>query len=203
MERRIDTVIFDVGGVLTTYHQQDYFLRKGYDPETAQRLRQATQLSVHWKEYDRNVLTEAEILARFAADAPDVADLLQEALGDHKDIVSRRDAAIPWIRSVKEAGRKVFVLSNFSRYAYHSCREALDFEPLMDGCYWSFAHQQIKPEMACYLDMIYTFGIDPAHAVFIDDTQYNLDAAQRVGLHTLHYVSQEQAEAELAAMLTI
>lgn len=203
MAQRIQNVIFDVGGVLTVYHQMDYFLRKGYDAETAERLRQATQMSVHWKEYDRNVLTEAEILARFCADAPDLADIIPTALGDHKDIVSRSDAAIPWIQSVKDLGRNVYVLSNFSQYAYHSCREALDFEPLMDACYWSFEHQQIKPETACYLDMLYTFGIDPAESVFIDDTQYNLDAAARVGIHTLHYVNQQQAEAALREMLTI
>lgn len=202
MAQTIKNVIFDVGGVLTNYHQKDYFVNRGYDAEMAERLRQATQMSEHWKEYDRNVLTEQEILARFCADAPDLADIIPEALGDHKDIVTRNDAAIPWIQSVKDMGRKVFVLSNFSCYALESCAEALDFQPLMDACYWSCQHQQIKPDIACYLDMLYTFGIDPAESVFIDDTQYNLDAAARVGLHTIHYLNQAQAEAELKAMLT-
>lgn len=201
MAQTIQNVIFDVGGVLTNYHQFDYFLNRGYDKETAERLRQATQLSVHWKEYDRNVLTEAEIIARFQADAPDIADIIPQALGDHKDIVTRNDAAIPWIQSVKDMGRNVYVLSNFSCYALESCKEALDFQPLMDACYWSCQHQQIKPEIACYLDMLYTFGIDPAESVFIDDTQHNLDAAAKVGLHTIHYVTQEQAEQELRELL--
>lgn len=201
MAQHIQNVIFDVGGVLTTYHQQDYFLRKGYDAATAARLMEATQLSPHWKEFDRNVLTTAEINARFCADAPDLADLIPTALGDHKDIVSRRDTAIPWIQSVKDAGRGVYVLSNFSETAHRTCAEALDFVPMMDACYWSFAHQQIKPEIACYLDMLYTFGIDPAQSVFIDDTERNLVPARAVGLHTIHYVTQEQAEQELIAML--
>lgn len=201
MAQRIKNVVFDVGGVLTTYHATDYFLRKGYDAALAERLCKATQMNEHWKEFDRNVLTEAEIHARFQAAAPGIADIIPEALGNHAGIVSRRDAAIPWIQSVKDMGRNVYVLSNFSTYAYESNRDALDFEPLMDACYWSFQHQQIKPEIACYLDMLYTFGIDPAESVFIDDTQYNLDAAARVGLHTLHYVTQEQAEADLREML--
>lgn len=203
MAQRIRNVIFDVGGVLTTYHQFDYYERKGYDAATAARLREATQMGADWKEFDRNVLTEAEIIARFQAAAPDIADLIPEALGDHAGIVTPRDTAIPWIQSVKGAGRNVYVLSNFSQYAYESCREALAFEPMMDGCYWSYAHQQIKPEIGCYLDMLYTFGIDPAESVFIDDTERNLAAARQVGLHTIHYREQEQAEAELAALLEI
>lgn len=201
MARMIENVIFDVGGVLTTYHQRDYFLRKGYDEDTARRLMEATQLSPHWKEFDRNVLTNEEINARFCADAPDLADLIPAALGDHTAIVSRRDAAIPWIQSVKDAGRGVYVLSNFSERAHETCKEALDFEPMMDACYWSFAHQQIKPEIACYLDMLYTFGIDPERSVFIDDNEPNLVPARAVGLHTIQYVTQEQAERDLAAML--
>lgn len=201
MSQRIDHVIFDVGGVLTTYHQLDYFTNRGYDQATAERLRDATQLSPTWREFDRGVLTDAEIIARFQAAAPDIADLIPDALGDHKDIVTRRDAAIPWVESVKAAGRKVWVLSNFSQTAYHSCHGALDFEPLMDGCYWSSEHHQIKPEIACYLDMLYTFHIDPAHAVFIDDTERNLVPAQAVGLTTIHYVTQDQAEKELRELL--
>lgn len=203
MAARIDNVIYDVGGVLTTYHQKDYFLNRGYDEATAARLREATQLSPHWQEFDRNVLTNEEIIARFAADAPDVADILDEALGDHHNVVTKRDAAIPWIQSVKDAGRKVYVLSNFSELAYHTNREALEFEPLMDDCYWSWQHHQIKPEIACYLDMLYTFGIDPAHSVFIDDNEPNLIPARQVGLQTVHYVTQQQAEADLCALLHI
>lgn len=200
MAERIDNVVFDVGGVLTTYHQKDYFVNRGYDEELAARLRDATQMSVHWKEFDRNVLTNEEILARFCADAPELADIIPDALGDHHNIVTRREAAIPWVESVKAAGRNVYVLSNFSKMAYYSNREALDFEPLMKECYWSWQHQQIKPEVACYLDMIHTFGIDPAHTVFIDDTERNLVPAREAGLQTIHFVTQDQAEADLKAL---
>lgn len=201
MAREIRNVIFDVGGVLTTYHEQDYYLRKGYDAVTAHRLMEATQHSVHWKEFDRGILTAEEILARMCKEAPDVADLIPAALGEHVDIVSRRDTAIPWIQSVKATGRSVYVLSNFSAPAHHSCAAALDFEPLMDQCYWSFEHHQIKPEIACYLDMLYTFGIDPTESVFIDDMERNLIPARAVGLHTIQYSAQEQAQSDLAALL--
>lgn len=201
MAERIDNVIYDVGGVLTTYHQADYYITRGYDPALAARLRDATQLHPDWQEFDRNVLTVEEILARFCKDAPDLADIIPAALGDHHNVVTRRETSIPWIESVKAAGRRVYVLSNFSEPAYHSCREALDFEPLMDDCYWSWQHHQIKPDIACYLDMLYVFGIDPAHSVFIDDNEPNLVPARAVGLQTIHYVTQEQAEADLAALL--
>ncbi len=128
----IKNVIFDVAGVLTDYHEDTFFTKKGYDPETAMRLKAATQDSIHWKEWDRNILTYDEIIARMEHDAPHLKGQIADAIGDMSGIVERRASAIPWIQSVKAAGRKVFVLSNFGKDAYESCRSALDFEPLMD-----------------------------------------------------------------------
>ncbi len=197
----IKNVIFDVAGVLTDYRENEFFTNKGYSVEMAALLKAATQDSIHWKEWDRNILTYDEIIARMEQDAPHLKGKIAEAIGDMHGIVERRETAIPWIRSVKETGRRVFVLSNFGKEPYESCREALDFEPLMDRCYWSFEHHQIKPEIACYLDMLYDFGIKAEESVFIDDTKHNLANARAVGIHTIHLTTQAQAEQDLMALL--
>lgn len=195
------TVIFDVGGVLTDYHQNDYFLNLGYSAETAERLRKATQEHPAWKEFDRGVLTDEEVIHRFQKDCPELSKDIEKTMTHVHGLVTKRNTAIPWIQSLKEQGYHLYVLSNFARTAYHECHDALDFEPLMDGCFWSFQHAVIKPDDACFLTMLYEFQIDPKDAVFIDDTQRNLDAAQQFGIATVLYQNQKQAEKDLMEAL--
>lgn len=196
-----NTVIFDVGGVLTNYHLNDYYLNLGYPVDIAERLKNATQLHRDWKEYDRGVLTDEEIRNRFKKDAPDLAEEIDRSLTHEYGLVSGKETSVPWVRSLKEKGYKTYVLSNFSETTYHDCHDALAFEKYMDGCFWSFQHRVIKPDDACFLTMLYEFQIDPEDAVFIDDTKENLITAEKFGLKTVLYVNQSQAEKDLLEAL--
>lgn len=199
--KEIDTVILDVGGVLADYWPDEYFARLGYDDETAGRLKKATFESGHWHEYDRGVLTDEEVRGRFKALAPDLAAEIDASLIHAYDLVTKRDTAIPWIRSIKERGLRVYILSNFSYTVMEDCKDALDFVPYADGCFWSMEHKLIKPDAAIFLTLFYEYKIDPERAVFIDDTQANLDTAQKLGLRTILYRSQQQAQEELIRLL--
>ena len=196
-----NTVIFDVGGVLTDYHKDDYFLNLGYPEDIADRLRKATQEHPAWAEFDRAALTDEEVIHRFQKDCPELSDEIEKSMTHVHGLVTKRSTAIPWIQSLKEKGYKLYVLSNFARTAYYECHEALDFEPLMDDCFWSFQHHVIKPDDSCFLTMLYEFQINPKDAVFIDDTQKNLDAAKQFGLATVLYQNQKQAEKDLLEKL--
>lgn len=198
----LDTVIFDIGGVLTDFPRQTFFMRKGYDAETAARLLRATMESSAWEEYDRGVLSEEEVREFFKKNAPELAAEIDASLTDMTGIVTERDTAIPWVQSVKDRGCRALVLSNFSYPALRGCREsALGFLDRVDGGILSCYEHVIKPDPLIYALLIRRYSIEPSRAVFIDDTPRNLTAAARFGLRTILYRTQEQAEKELDAML--
>ncbi|WP_130837644.1 HAD family hydrolase [Lachnoclostridium sp. Marseille-P6806] len=202
MTKKINTVIFDIGGVLVDYHQEEYYRRRGYAPETAARLAAVTMRSSWWDEYDRGLLSDEEIRGCFKKNAPELAEEIDASLTHMAGIVTKRETAIPWIRSVKARGCRALVLSNFSHTAYEDCREdAMQFLDETDGGILSFREHVIKPEPLIYELLLGRYAIDPARAVFIDDTQKNLTGAERFGIRTIHYRSQEQAESELDALL--
>ena len=201
MKSKLKNVIFDCGGVLVTYHVKDYFQQQGYSDEKAKRLIAATMDSENWKEYDRGVLTDEEIRARFAKDAPDLKEDIDKTLTHMYRLCTKRDTAIPWIEDLKSRGYKTFVLSNFSGTCYHHCSDALDFESHVDGAFWSYQHRVIKPEPAAFLDMLYDFGLKADESVFIDDTRENIEAAERVGLSAVLYTTQEETERALNTLL--
>ena len=53
---KIDTVIFDIGGVLSVLGRMTFFRRFDYSEEICLEIMQATVLSPWWKELDRSVM---------------------------------------------------------------------------------------------------------------------------------------------------
>ena len=129
----IRTIISDIGNVLSGFTWYDFYKSKGYSEEMVERLAKATVKSDAWKEYDRGVLSEEEILNRFIANDPELEEDLRKTLANVHGIMERYDYAIPWIEELKAKGYQFLVLSNFSRKVLRECWSELDFLPYVDG----------------------------------------------------------------------
>lgn len=141
----IRTIISDIGNVLSGFTWYDFYKSKGYSEEMVERLAKATVKSDAWKEYDRGVLSEEEILNRFIANDPELEEDLYKTLANVRGIMKRYDYAIPWIEELKAKGYQFLVLSNFSRKVLRECWSDLDFLPYVDGGILSCQDKLIKP----------------------------------------------------------
>jgi len=193
----IKNIIFDIGNVLTDFRWEDFLRDKGFDEEMIKRLADACVYSDVWKEYDKGIWTDEEILDGFAENDPGISQEIHRAFGDFTDLVTPRDYAIPWVKELKERGYKVWYLSNFSNKATTECAECLGFIPYTDGGILSFRDKVIKPDAAIYELLLKRFGLVAEESVFIDDTLVNVEAAEALGIHGIHFISKEQTEKEL------
>ena len=107
------------------------------------------------------------------------------------------DYALPWVRELKSRGFRVFALSNWPKHIYDQRKDKLDFLDLMDGYILSYQEHVIKPDPAVFRLLLERYRIEPEKAVFIDDTLKNIEAAERLGIHGIHFQSLEQAREEL------
>ena len=73
----ITTVVFDIGMVLIGFDWERY-MRELFDEETAVRVTRAMFGGSAWKELDRAVLSEEEVLARFYEAEPDLRKEIDE-----------------------------------------------------------------------------------------------------------------------------
>ncbi|MBR4529980.1 MAG: HAD family phosphatase [Lachnospiraceae bacterium] len=194
---RIDTVVFDIGGVLVGFDYRDFIAGKGYDPEMTERIIAATVHSPWWQEYDRGVMTDEEILRHFCDGAPEIAGEIRSTFADIRGMITRREESIPWIRALKTAGYKVLVLSNYSQKALDDCPEAVDFLEEVDGGILSFRDHVIKPDPAIYELLAGRYALVPGRTVFVDDTPENVEAAVQLGWHGIVWESRAQVEEEL------
>ena len=199
-EGEIDTVVFDIGNVLTDFAWKDFLRKKGHDDAMIGRIAKATVESDDWVEYDKGNLTNDEIIARFVENDPELKDILEDAFKNIDGIITKRDRTIPWIKALKTAGYKVLYLSNFSRQALEGCPEAMAFLEETDGGILSFRDHVVKPGPEIYHLLEKRYNLTPAKTVFIDDTAVNIEAAKNLGWKGIVYKNYDQVKEELEGL---
>ncbi len=193
----IRTIIFDIGNVLAAFDWHTFFKEQGFGEEMIKRLANATVKSEDWKEYDRGCVDDEGMIRLFVENDPEIETEIRKALDDFHNLVTRYDYAIPWIRELKEKGYQVLVLSNFSDKALRECWHALDFLPYVDGGILSFQDKLIKPMPEIYRLLLDRYHLKAEECVFMDDTQHNVDAANKLGISAFRFENQAQAREEL------
>nr|WP_297763811.1 HAD family phosphatase [uncultured Butyrivibrio sp.] len=196
----IDTVVFDIGNVLTDFAWDGFLKAKGYDDEMIKRIARATVESDDWVEYDKGNLSNDEIVERFVENDPEIGDDLKNAFQNIDGIILKREKTIPWIRALKAAGYKVLYLSNFSKQALEGCPDAMAFIEETDGGILSYRDHVVKPDPAIYHLLEERYDLTPAKTVFIDDTPVNIEAAKNLGWKGIIYKDYKQTIEELSEM---
>ena len=197
----IRNIVFDIGNVLVDYCWRDHIAGYGYSGEMLERIGRAMMLNPVWKEMDRGVWTNEELLQGFIAADPEIEKDIRLVFSDMKTIVRERPESAAWIRSLKEQGYRTYYLSNYSYRARTEAADQLGFLEELDGGIMSYTVQMIKPHADIYEKLMETYGLLPEESVFLDDSAANVEAAGKLGFHTIQVSSQEQAKEELNNLL--
>ena len=196
----IKNIIFDIGNVLTDFRWKEFLQDKGFEGEMLNRIVKASLQNPIWAEFDRGAISEEAIMQGFIQADPEIEQELFHAYGNIEGMVTPRAYAIPWLQELKAKGYKVWYLSNFARKTEVECSESLSFMPYMDGGILSYKEHLIKPEAAIYELLLERYNLVPEECVFLDDTLINVEAAEALGIHGIHFKTKEQAEEELRAL---
>lgn len=196
----IHNIIFDIGNVLTDFRWTEFLRDKGFDDAMIQRIARASVESPLWREFDRGVWSEEELMGAFVSNDPEIEKILHEAYDDIHGMVTPRNYAIPWVQALKAKGFGVFYLSNFSKKAEAECSDALTFIPYTDGGILSWRVKLIKPDSKIYRLLLERYALKAEECVFVDDTPENVEGAVQQGIHGIVFESREQVERELRGL---
>lgn len=139
-------------------------------------------------------------------DLPDVLDLLSQRTGvsaaqlltEFWAHVNINPAMVALIESLR--GRyKVALLSNAMNPFLRQVMAKYSLERLFDVIVISAEVELTKPNPAIYHLVLDKLGVAPAEAIFTDDNQINIAAAQGMGLNAVLFTGVETLQAELAA----
>lgn len=193
----INTIIFDVGMVLVNFRWKEYMEEFDFSEHVKNEVIQATFKSKEWNEFDRSLLTDDEIIQSFIHNAPDYEKEIRQVIENLGNVIVTYDYTKSWIKELKDAGFRIFILSNYARMTYELTRKQLDFLEACDGALFSFEVNKIKPEAEIFHILTKRFDIEPEKAVFLDDNKDNIEAAKSLGFSTIHFTSKKKAEEEL------
>ncbi len=193
----IKNIVFDIGNVLVDFRLKEFLAEKGFDAPMIKRLLKVSVMSPYWEQFERADITEEEAMRAFVSLDPEIEKELNKAFSNIQGMLTIREYAVPWIRSLKEAGFRVYYLSNYSKKAYDECQDSLAFMKYTDGGFLSFQQRMTKPDPQMYTRFLEHFQLVPQESVFIDDTEQNVAVAERLGFRGIVFRSYEDATKRL------
>lgn len=196
----VKNIIFDIGNVLVEFGYKAYFEKFNLGDEMVKRIIKSTVGNTAWNELDRGVFSEEDVLNEFIKADPEIEKELRLIYADFQGLLIQFDYTKDWIKDLKEAGYKVYCLSNMSTKALRECKEVFDFVPLLDGYVYSCDVKMCKPDRDIYEFTLEKFGIKAEESVFIDDTAANVKAAEAVGIKGIVFTGKDDAMERIAAM---
>ncbi len=199
----IKNVVFDIGNVLVDFRwralMEDLQL-----PEETQKIFEKTVFgSPWWGELDHGIYEETEILKHFREDNQDHLDAFNRVWDNRDKLVEPYAYAVQWIERLKQAGLKVYLLSNYPReiFALHTECGCFPFLEQVDGKVVSGFVKMVKPNADIYEHLLDEYGLCAEECVFIDDREENVEAARALGMKGIVFASYEQACEALEKLL--
>jgi len=98
------------------------------------------------------------------------------------------DEAVRFVKEAKQAGHKIYILSNWDPISFTLMQEAHpEFFNLFDGIVLSGDVGLVKPDPAIFEYILNKYDLDPANTFYIDDQPENVEAAHAFGLTAVCY----------------
>ena len=195
----IKNIIFDIGYVLVYFRPDKAMEEIGIDRNRIPKLMEKTVYSKWWCELDRGVMDEQKVVRTMINDAPDYKSDIEKFFRESAEhIVEKFYYTDELIKSVKDKGFKIYLLSNYPRsfFEIHSEKQ-LDFVKCTDGKIVSAYVKLIKPDRRIYELLLDTYNLNPDECLFIDDRKENVDAANESGIHGIVFTGYEELITEI------
>jgi putative hydrolase of the HAD superfamily len=210
--RRIQAVISDFGGVLTTPLLRSFGAiqdEMGIEAATlgAAMQRIAEREGEHpLYELERGRITETDFLAalrrELAIDLGHEPELHRFA-DVYFDALEVNEPMIGVMRDARSRGHRMALLTNNVREWEPQWRAMLPvdeiFEVIVDSAFVGLR----KPEREIYELTLERLGggLQPSDCLFVDDVEVNVDAARQLGMRAVHFRDNDQAIPEIEAAL--
>jgi len=199
-DRAVDTVVFDLGGVLLDWDPRHLYRKLMDDPdEMADFL--ARICTVEWhKAHDlgAGTLESCQALAR---EYPAQAELIMAwAERGEEMIAGQIEGTVEILADLRRAGVPCLALSNMEAETFPLRRDRFGFMSYFDGYVVSGIEGLAKPDPAIFRLLLNRYGLDPARTAFIDDNADNIAAAEQLGVRAIRFGDPGQLRGELRAL---
>lgn len=190
-------VVLDLGNVLIPWDRRWLFAEFFADPQELDRfVEEVFTLSVNL-ELDRG-RPSVEVLEELAARHPEHREAITCYVERFRETLGPAiDGSVDILDRLLATGRRVYALSNWSAETFHAVRGDYPFLDRFTGRVISGEVGLVKPDAEVFHHLCETFGFRPQQATFVDDSEVNVVAAERLGFDAVLFTSPEALEAAL------
>jgi 2-haloacid dehalogenase len=198
MSQTIDTIIFDLGGVLIDWNPR-YLYRKIFKTEEEITWFLDNICTSEWNDQQDAGRSFDEAIRELISQHPEWEEQITAWHLRWKETFNGPiHETVEILRSIRESKRfRLYALTNWSAETFPWARETFPFLKWFDGIVVSGEEKTRKPFPDMYKILFERYNIDPGRAVFTDDNIKNIEGARLVGLPAIHFQNPEQLRQEL------
>lgn len=192
MNSKIDTIIFDLGGVLVDWDPMNLY-KNVFESEEKARWFLNTVCTSEWNiEQDggRTILDAVKLKVSEYPEYKKEIVLFYQRWDEMFTGVIQMNIDLQQ-QLIKNPEYKVYALTNWSAEKWDIALELFPFFKDFDGVIVSGIEKTRKPFDAIYQLILDRFQINPVKALFIDDNLENVNAAKRNKLNAIQFTGNE------------
>ena len=197
---RSTTVIFDLGGVLIDWDPRHLYRQLFEDPDEMEAFL-AEVTTAEWNAHQDAGRPWAEATEVLVAEHPERRELIEAFHRRWPEMLAGEiPGTVDVLADLRAAGIRLVALSNWSAELFPVARARFDFLGWFEGIVISGEVGLNKPDPRIFEHLVERFGIEPAAALFIDDSPANIDAATALGFRAIEFTDATALRRELVLL---
>jgi 2-haloacid dehalogenase len=195
----VDTVLFDVGGVLLDWDRRHLY-RKLIADEAEMTRFLSEVCTVAWNEAQDGGRGLLEATTSLCAEFPHHRALIEAFYSRFGEMLSGEvPGMLDIVAALRARGVPLYGLSNASAETFHHCT-AYPIVGDLKGIVVSGAEKVMKPNRRIFQIAIDRFGLVPERTLFVDDVAKNVAGAEAAGFKGHHFTGAAGLRSTLTAL---
>jgi 2-haloacid dehalogenase len=195
----LTTVVFDLGNVLLDWDPRRLYRTLIDDPAELDHF--LSNICNHdWNYQQDRGRSTVEATEELQALHPEYAELIGAFYSRWPEMIAGAlPASVDVVGELRDAGIRLIGLTNWPAETFPPARERFPFLAWFEGIVVSGEEKLAKPDPAIFSLLIDRYDVDPAAAVYVDDTPAHVEAARRLGMTGFVYTDAVSLRRDLAS----
>lgn len=199
MNKSINSIIFDLGGVLLDWSPQYVFDENYFDSLEKRDYFFQHVCTSEWNEEQDAGRSIVEATEELVNKFPEWEQPVRDFYGRWTEMLKAPiPESVEIFRKLKESGKyNLYALTNWQAGLFDIALVRYNFLHWFDGRVVSGEEKTRKPFPEFYQRLLNRYNVNAEEAIFIDDNLRNVKAAEEVGIKGIHFISPQQLNKEL------
>lgn len=201
LSSQYQAIVFDFGGVLIDWDPRCLYRRYFNGNEAAMEDFLEEIGFTEWnREQDKGRPFDVAV-AELSRQFPHYTDLIRAYDEDWEEsIIGTIQPTVELLYKLKESGRPLYGLSNWSEEKFQLTRPKYAFFDCFDEIVVSGEVKLLKPDPRIFEVFLERINHNADECVFIDDSEANIAAADQLGFKAIHFQSAGRLERDLRSL---